>query len=92
MSYTLRVVQLEGQATKPGPPITDHTYIASINVDAHDGQGEVVMTEHKEAARVFENAKEAMLYWRRQSTVRPLRADGKPNRPGTAFTIEVSEA
>jgi len=30
-----------------------------------------------------------MSYWRRRSTVCPTRPDGKPNRPGTAFTVEI---
>jgi hypothetical protein len=37
----------------------------------------------------FKTAGEAWMLWRRPSRVRPVRADGKPNRPLTAFTIEV---
>ena len=35
----------------------------------------------------FADMSEAFECWKRQSTVCPLRADGKPNRPLTAFSI-----
>jgi hypothetical protein len=35
----------------------------------------------------FADLAAAVACWKRQSTVRPLRPDGKPNRPLTAFTI-----
>jgi hypothetical protein len=38
---------------------------------------------------VFEDHAAAMEVWTRQSRVRPLRPDGKPNRPLTAYTISI---
>lgn len=67
----------------------DGQYIKSFDVDAHDGQGFAIFTRDPREAIRFPNAYEAMKFWQRQSTVRPLRADGKPNRPMTASTIEL---
>ena len=40
-------------------------------------------------AKRFERAVEAMHEWNRIRDVDPIRPDGKPNKPLTAFTIEV---
>lgn len=39
----------------------------------------------------FDDPGEALEYWHQPSTVVPLRPDGKPNRPLTAFTVTVEE-
>ena len=63
-------------------------YLISCDVDAFDGRGDARFGSLDEALR-FEDHRAAFEYWRRQSTVRPLRADGRPNRPLTAFTVEI---
>lgn len=70
-----------------GEPI--NKWIASIDVDARDGRGLATFTDNPARALLFSNAPAALLTWKTQSVVRPLRADGKPNRPLTAFTCEV---
>jgi hypothetical protein len=64
-------------------------WVVSCDVDARDGLGSFVLTRNRNEARQFETATEAMLYWQRPSTIRPVREDGKPNRPLTAFTVAV---
>ena len=64
-------------------------YVVESDVDAHGGRGELVVTEQIENAKSFENIADALAYWTKQSSVKPLRPDGKPNRPLTAFTVEV---
>lgn len=64
-------------------------YLASYDVDAHDGQGSAQWTDSIEEALRFADGAAAMAAWRSQSTLRPLRDDGQPNRPLTTFTIEV---
>lgn len=64
-------------------------YLHDFDFDARDGRGKGVFTPDMAAAMLFENAGEAMTFWRTQSTVRPLRPDGKPNRPLTAYTVEI---
>lgn len=63
-------------------------FLASFDVDAHDGRGTADWVSNPELAMRFDGFREAMEAWRTQSTVRPLRDDGKPNRPLTAFTVE----
>src|SRR3954466_4477754 len=63
--------------------------VAWSDPDAHDGRGDAEFTLDPLRAKRFPNAADAMKYWRRQSTIRPTRDDGKPTRPLTAFTVVV---
>jgi hypothetical protein len=67
------------------PPVGQ--YLASYDPEANDGQGEVVWTAKLAGAMVFPTAVEAIQCWGTVPVTRPVRADGKPNRPLTAFTI-----
>jgi hypothetical protein len=71
------------------PTKEDGHYLKSFDPDAYDGIGKVVLTPHEAEALTLGSAAEAMELWRKQSTVRPLRDDGRPNRPLSAFTIEI---
>jgi hypothetical protein len=62
-------------------------YLEGFDPDAHHGLGEAFWTPDKNKALPFADVREAMELWRKPSTVRPLRPDGKPNRPLTAFTV-----
>lgn len=55
--------------------------------DAHDGGGDASFTDNPRRAKLFRNAEEALREWTRPSKVAPLRLDGKPNRPLTAFSV-----
>jgi hypothetical protein len=70
------------------------TRMVGMLVKAHDpnmrdGRGWTEWTDDERFARRFRSPVEALDFWRQQSTVRPLRPDGKPNRPLTAYSIEV---
>lgn len=64
-------------------------YLMDFDVGAHNGRDPIPTTAAIEKAKHFPDASEALGFWRTQSRVRPLRPDGKPNRPLTAYTIEV---
>jgi hypothetical protein len=64
-------------------------YLKAFNIEAHDGRGEADWTEDPTEAMQFDSSAEAMRVWNTQSEVRPLRQDGKPNKPLTAFTVEL---
>lgn len=64
-------------------------YLKSFDFEAHAGQGEADYTPHMAEALKFDDKGAALAFWRTQSKVRPLRADGKPNRPLTAATMEL---
>lgn len=83
---TLRVL---GSASTGAEPV-EPTWVKSCDVDAMDGYGLAELTTDFAEALTFPDAGAAMRFWQRQSTVRPLRADGRPNRPLTAYTIEVA--
>jgi hypothetical protein len=70
-----------------GTPV--HGFLKAFDPDAHDGRGDIVFTRDVSQALKFDDGAQALECWRRQSTVRPVRPDGKPNRPLTAFTIEI---
>jgi hypothetical protein len=68
-------------------------YLASYDVDT-DGLGipSITFTSERSKAMTWATAAEAMECWRQQSKVTPLRPDGRPNRPLTAFSIEIAPA
>lgn len=85
MSCIIRLVGIAGREHQQFAP----QWITSYDVDADDGYGEVRTTRDREEAQRFPTMSEAIQAWRTQSTVRPLRGDGKPNRPLTAYTVEI---
>jgi hypothetical protein len=64
-------------------------WVKSFDHEAYDGRGFGTFTKHIEDAMPFADFGAAMDFWRRQSAVRPVRPDGKPNRPMTGLTIVV---
>jgi len=87
-------IKILGAQTFGGTMTTPETgkFLKDFDVGAHDGRVEhfpIPTTDKIEEARHFENAGEALLFWSTQSRVKPRRPDGKPNRPLTAFTVEV---
>lgn len=64
-------------------------YLKAFDFDAHGGVGFGEFTRDIAKARKFKDAGEAMEFWRTISTVRPRRADGEPNRPLTALSVEL---
>jgi hypothetical protein len=63
-------------------------YLEQYDVEAHDGRGFATFTDDPAKAMRFTDLSEAVETWRMQSKVRPLREDGKANRPLTAFSME----
>jgi len=53
------------------------------------GVGAAWWTPDLAKAHRFADAAEAMTVYRSQSRTRPIRQDGRPNRPLTAYTVEV---
>jgi hypothetical protein len=74
-----------GLATGGGP---DGEYLASFDPEAGDGWGEAVFTRDVAKALRFPDFPAAYAFLGTRPTRRPVRPDGKPNRPLTAFTME----
>lgn len=83
MTVVMKVLAVTGRGV-----LRDPTYLQSWDIDAHDGRGEAIYTDSLDAAYRFPDVGALFTAWKEQSTVRPLRDDGKPNRPLTALTIE----
>jgi hypothetical protein len=85
------VIKLLGAASGH-PTNLEGQYLKSYDPEAFDGRGDVVATPLKEYAMRFDSFSQAHAFWNQQSKTRPLRPDGKPNKPLTAFTIEIIKA
>jgi hypothetical protein len=64
-------------------------YVKSYDPDAFDGRGDAMFTTEKQEAATFGTRADAMKFWLQVPASRPKRRDGRPNRPLTAFTIEI---
>jgi hypothetical protein len=64
-------------------------YVKEYDPDGNNGQGEVTFTHNILRAKWYAAPEEALAEWQQQSKVKPLREDGKPNRPLSAFTMTV---
>ena len=67
------------------------SWLEAFNADAMRGRGLIKRTKDQTKAKRFATFEDVMECWKTQSTVQPLRTDGKPNRPLTAYTIEPVE-
>jgi hypothetical protein len=95
MAFVIRIVEAVGLIEcAPGFSRVDceGEYLKAFDVDAHDGLGSFESTADIEEALHFSDLGDVLEAWKRQSTVRPLRPDGKPNRPLTALTISPERA
>lgn len=86
MKVHLRILGLADGRPTPD----EERYVVSCDVDAFDGRGLLDTTDDKSRAMAFDSVVEALEYWKRQSTVVPMRPDGKPNRPLTAYHVELA--
>ena len=67
----------------------DGQCIKTFNPDANNGRGLITACSSKIEAKRFKTTADAHSFWMTQSTIDPVRPDGQPNRPLTAFTIEI---
>lgn len=66
--------------------------LKAFDPDARDGRGLVVWTRDRAQALRFASLGDAVETWKRQSHVRPIRPDGQPNRPLTAYNVSFEDA
>jgi hypothetical protein len=70
------------------PELLHHPrWLKRFDPDAHNGRGLVEWTGDLGQALTFADLIEARDYYLQQSKVTPIRADGRPNRPLTSYTI-----
>ncbi len=80
-------VLIVSQGLNPGDAGAPGTYLQDFDPDAMDGAGVAHWTSDKALAKRYADTAAAMTEWKRPSTIKPLRPDGKPNRPLTAYSI-----
>src|SRR5262245_63041462 len=66
-------------------------YLEWSDPDARGGRGDDRWTSDLAKAKRFPSHEAAWMCWKAQSTRRPLRPDGKPNRPMTAYSVTIEE-
>lgn len=92
MSYGIRIIDVTGPVRRgENWKYVVGSWVKFYNPDAFDGGGDVEFTSIDGEALKFEDPLDAWRCWRQQSTVRPLREDGLPNRPLTALSVIVEE-
>ena len=67
-------------------------YLESFDFEAYDGRGYGEFTPDPARAKRFDDVPACVLFWSTTSTTKPVREDGKPNRPLTALSIDISDA
>jgi hypothetical protein len=83
----MKIIRVVGFAWGPCPFAGQ--YLMSFDFESGNGLGFGEFTSDRSKAMRFAGLREAMEFWRTPSKTRPLRPDGKPNRPFTATTIEI---
>lgn len=66
-------------------------YLMVYDPDGANGRGVILSTNDIGMAMQFPSVREALECWKQVSAVKPLRPDGKPNRPLTAYTVTFEE-
>lgn len=105
MTHVIRLINVDGKpalpegvwtATKLAKAARQRrtsigNYLETFDADAFDGGGDATFTGDPAKAMRFESFEAASACWKQQSKVRPLRSDGEPNRPLTAFCVTIEE-
>lgn len=82
------VIQIRANALTGEEPPTP-IFVEIYDPSSPDGRGDLLVTPDIANAKVFASVTDAIALYRAQSETVPLRPDGKPNRPLTAFTVEI---
>lgn len=85
----MKRIRIVGPAHAPGTWDTELGLWVKSYTDTPCGRGYVEFTDSPSEALSFATAGEALTFWKTQSKTVPLRPDGKPNRPMTAYTIVI---
>ena len=104
MSFVLRQIHPPGKTARADEATLEALTLATLtsevvkghylqwsDPDAKGGRGDERWTGDIKKAKHFATFAEAMDCWTAQSTKRPYRPDGRPNKPLTAFSISVEE-
>lgn len=71
------------------PPFSLPLFLREFDPEAHGGLGAIDLTNDPLRAKRFASSEEAAAEWKRIPESKPLRRDNKPNRPLTAFSVQI---
>ena len=67
-------------------------YLRAIQLDpANPYVPKVILTQNPDDAKTWSSTGEAFAYWTKVHPTVERRPDGKPNKPMTAFNVEITE-
>jgi hypothetical protein len=87
----MHVIMVVHGVASTGELFNPPQYLKSYDIEAHEGRGDAELTADPSEAVRFDDMAHGMAVWRTQSVTRPLRDDGKPNRPLTAYHVEFTQ-
>lgn len=88
MTCVIRFVGLANGGTSS----IDGTYLMHYDpspIEMKEGDCRLDVTDSVLKAKIFKDPVEALELWKAVDTRQPFRSDGKPNRPLTAFAVEI---
>lgn len=85
----IRCLGLAGHAVKEAAFNPAGDYLEGFDPEAGYGWGAAAFTRDLQRAMVFPDLKAAYEFIGTRPKTRPTRPDGKPNRPLTAFTLQI---
>lgn len=89
MRYVIRFVAMSGHSITPSPALKGGEYLKAYDPEAYDGRGWADWTVDPKKALQFDDKLTPWQLWNTIPKRRPVRADGRPNKPLTAFTITI---
>jgi len=90
--WVMRVVGVAGYGYAEALEVPENAWLAEVDYEYGGGRGMARLTDNVEEAMVFPSAMAVHAAWTTVPESRPLRPDGKPNRPLTAYTITAERA
>ena len=87
MDYGMRFVAPAGTITGPMPPAG--AWLESYNPEAGNGRGLAMWTSDPEKAARFPSKEAAFKAWQGSPRCKPVRPDGRPNKPLTAYSVSI---
>jgi hypothetical protein len=86
------VIRCRGIAGRNDPDPIVGQYLKDNDFEHDEGRGRAAFTPNLKDAMTFPDKAAAMAYYFTASKTVPRRPDGRPNRPLTAYMIEITEA
>lgn len=89
--YGIRFQELTGRVVFSDTDVEAGVWMQSFDAEAHHGRGEAAWTRVPREAMAFDSMEDAIAFYRTTPKTRPMREDGRPNRPLTAFTVSIEK-